>query len=403
MEIKTFDDVELRLNKSPNRYFSTASFQSFLSQLKDWYDKETKDIKKEAIANKAVNFIITVDNIYKVWPDLPVDYLNNYRYLIFNGIQIYGYKEENPLGCGFNNPKVAEWFQTYMKPRSFFNMLHVYCLREGRNFLMNSDSNAKYAERRYSNVPECIAVQNETSAEKLDELARSEDEGILYYVAKNPNTSPETLAYIGQMNQWRQCVIREVALNPNTPANIRDFFFIQKGSENTNRTFKDTLVQLEELLEKNKEMNPRALNEDGEPMLSRWRLMMFHDYVSLEYLKQEIVNVEFTHNTLKEPYHEGSWVISSPRDSLSLAVWAHKVHNCVRQRESRVQAGTSEILFIEQNGDPVYTVEIAGPKERKGNQLTIHEIQKFGLGPGQTKENSEIRQLIGRALGLSVV
>lgn len=403
MEIENinFETVRKFILNNPTRYFSTSSFQTYLQEQEQLYSVETLEKKQIAIASTVLGFAIKVVQIYNVWPDVPIDYFNNYSSLMRCMFRFDHFEKDSTLR-GFNNPKVAEWFRTHMKPRSFFNMLHVYSLREGRKLFLETKESLNYAEKRYGSDPQYLPIQNETSAEKLAEYALSGEEGICYYVAKNPNTSPETLESLGMLDA--QCVLREVAINPNTLAKTREFLCVRNGSTNTDNTFVDTLKQLEELLNKNHEMNPRALNEEGQPMLSRWRLMLFHDYVSLEYLKQDIVNVEFTHNTIKEPYREGPWIVSSPRDSLSLAVWAHKVRNCVRQRESNVIAGNSEIIFIEQNEDPIYTVEISGPKERGGSkQFTIKEIQRFGAGPGQTREDQEIRDLIGRALGLAKV
>jgi hypothetical protein len=84
---------------------------------------------------------------------------------------------------------------------------------------------------------------------------------------------------------------------------------------------------------------------------------------------------------------------------LELALWAHKVANCVRQRESRVIQGESEIVCVEENGEPRYTVEINGPSSRKNGMLNIIEIQRKGTTSGMTKDdNNFVYNMIQRAL-----
>jgi hypothetical protein len=216
----------------------------------------------------------------------------------------------------------------------------------------------------------------------------------------NPNTSPETLSRIGLSNTFSSFVYKEVALNPNTPSDIQNYLFVRNGANSTNSVLSDTLGQLESLLKKNDNLLPQIVYEDGSIHKFRWRLQEFHDFVSFEFLKQDIENVDYTTNTLSEPYTEGSWVISQPKDKLALAIWGKKVKNCVLSHGDAILRGSSEIFFVENNGVPAYTVEISGPKERgKSKQFQVKEIQKLGDSYGATRDvDQTVQKMIERAM-----
>jgi hypothetical protein len=158
------------------------------------------------------------------------------------------------------------------------------------------------------------------------------------------------------------------------------------------------------MLKSGDEIVPQTVEEDGTIKKWRWRLVDFHDNISYLFLMRDIVNVEFTDNTIKNPYTEGSWTIYQPKDSVALAMWAQKVRNCVRSREDNVHNGKSEIVFVERDGVPAYTVEVqpGSAKRRNLNELSIHEIQAFGARTGSTRDSDgEILNMIKRAMSTS--
>lgn len=394
-----FQEVETFIQQNQIPYFATPAFQSLLRRERQKYSEETNEIKKVIIYGNLKHFATKVILINNTWENIPVDYFNNYYSLLSLEDIILDLRAEKKDKSGLADKKVAEWIRTYMKPRTFFHMLYMFARRAGENEFKNSNT-PKFVETQYSKREDCIAVQNETCPEKLDGYAQTEDQGLCYYVAMNPNTSPETLSRIGLSNTFSSFVYKEVALNPNTPSDIQNYLFVRNGANSMNSVLSDTLGQLESLLKKNDNLLPQIVYEDGSVHKFRWRLQEFHDFVSFEFLKQDIENVDYTENSTSEPYTEGSWVISQPKDKLALAVWGKKVKNCVLSYGEAILRGSSEIFFVENNGVPAYTVEISGPKERgNSKQFQVKQIQKFGDSYGATRDTDQtVQKMIERAM-----
>ncbi len=71
-----------------------------------------------------------------------------------------------------------------------------------------------------------LARNPNTSPESLERLANDEDSCVRYWIARNPNTLPETLDRLANDYDW---VVRHgVVRNPNTPQYIKDYFKIKK-------------------------------------------------------------------------------------------------------------------------------------------------------------------------------
>ena len=71
-----------------------------------------------------------------------------------------------------------------------------------------------------------LAKNPNTTPETLERLADDENWWVRYRVAYNPNTSPETLERLA--NDEDYCVRSSVANNPNTPQYIKDYLKIKK-------------------------------------------------------------------------------------------------------------------------------------------------------------------------------
>lgn len=402
----TFNDVENFLNNNSHiKYFQFPSFRSYIAQQKEQYEvlvKEEGTHMKQYI--RIAQILVIADNIrviHDCWTDIQPDHFNNYFELFKLAFKL-NHLEEGGHYRGISNPKVAEWLREHCSGQRFLNMLYQHCKREGKN-LLKDHKEPTFMESKFGRDEDYILAKTTTDPEVLHKLAVECDYGVRYQVAKNVNTNSETLTmlvtdpFIGE--SIASHTTEAVALHANTPTEIKKLCYLDLGTQATERTLTDTLKQLEEMRNKNLEVPTHTTDEDGNIKKIRWRLTDLHDHISYLYLCQSVENVPFANVTLKKSYVENEWTVYSPQDSLQLATWAHKVGNCVRQREGRVHAGQSEIICIEENGEPRYTVEINGPSDRKAGGLNIVEIQRKGLGPGMTKDNNNfVYNLIQRAL-----
>jgi len=107
---------------------------------------------------------------------------------------------------------------------------------------------------------------------------------------------------------------------------------------------KDTFNQLSKLIERKIVVSTPK----------RWRLIDFHDHVSYLYLKNTTKNNQL--KTIIEPYVQGKYTLSQPKDTVSIIIWGKKVKNCVASYEERIGEDIW-IFFIEKDGIPHYTVE----------------------------------------------
>lgn len=418
-----FETADLFINPEKVSYFSTPSFTSYYNKMRADYEaleelerqskKSNKDyfVNKSCIAGAVIMAASKVQYLHAVWPDIPNDYFRNYRHLL-----------ELPIELELlNDQLVAKWLRENMSYRTFFNMIYRHARRYGT---------ALYQEEEIpntltiANIDELLESGTGPVESILDQLALKEEEiydnyingksgtfqessranSILYHIAGHPNTPQETLARLGT-NDNLSYVLQRVALNPNTPEDIRLRLIIERGVEDVNSQLKDTLSQLQKMLKAGDNIVPETPKDDGTTKKWRWRLIDFHDNISYLYLMREIKNVEFTNNTIKNPYQEGPWNVYQPKDSVALAMWAQKVKNCVRSREDNVHNGNSEIVFIERDGLPAYTVEVrpGAPKRRNLSELSIYEIQAFGARSGATRDSEgEILNMIKRAMEASV-
>jgi hypothetical protein len=409
-------------------YFSTPSFISYYNQQRAAFEaeeaifkaaEEAKDkatvlhqiFMMDEIACPVVLAMYNANLISKIWPDTPIDYFRNYWSFLGFAVDLHILATDQ---------SVANWFRDNMTYRTFFNMIYRHALRYGK-VLFKEDEPPKLIKDAI--FDEIRIVKEETSADVLDKMALAEEYvyenhdtsdpevtqklnrayNILYWIAGNPNASPETLARLG-MGQIGY-VKAQAALNPSTPEEIRTYLILERGVDDVNNQLKDTLEQLQKMLKAGDTIVPQTEQEDGTMKKWRWRLGDFHDNISYLFLMRDIVNVEFTKNTIKNPYTEGSWTIYQPKDSVALAMWAQKVRNCVRSRESNVINGQTEIVFIERDGAPAYTVEVKPGLEKRSSveNLTIHEIQAFGARTGATRDtDNEILNMIKRAMRANV-
>jgi hypothetical protein len=419
-----FETIDKLIAEYKHPYFNTPVFNSYYRQqcvafeAEEIIYKNAEEAKDEVASlhqtflmdNIAGPFTLAIYNanlIFKIWPDTPIDYFRNYWSFL-----------EFPVDLHILNTdqRVANWFRENMTYQTFLNMIYRHAHRYGK-VLFKDDEPPQYVKD--ANFDDIRIVKEETSADVLENIAREQEYicenhnvgdsevtqklnrayTLLYWIAGNPNASPETLARLG-MGQIGY-IKAQVALNPSTAKEIRTHLILERGVDDVNNQIKDTLDQLQKMLADGDTIVPQTEQEDGTIKRWRWRLIDFHDNISYLYLMRDINNVEFTKNTIKNPYTEKQWTIYQPKDSVALAMWAQKVRNCVRTRESSVINGNTEIVFIERDGAPAYTVEVQpGAANRNSvDNITIHEIQAFGSRTGATRDNdNEILNMIKRAM-----
>jgi hypothetical protein len=422
-----FETIDKFIANYQHSYFSTPGFIAYYNQRRAAFEAE-ENIFNEAvnaedkatalhqtfmmdgIAGPVILAIHNVNLISSIWPDTPIDYFRSYWPFLEFAIDLEALSDE----------RVANWFRENMTYRTFFNMIYRHALRYGKALFKEDEPPQPVKDAIFDDVR--IATE-ETSADVLDKMALAEEYvyenhdnrdpevtqklnrayTLLYWIAGNPNASPETLTRLG-MGQIGY-VKAQAALNPSTPEEIRTYLILERGVDDVNNQLKDTFDQLQKMLKAGDTIVPQTEQEDGTIKKWRWRLVDFHDNISYLFLMRDIVNVEFTQNTIKNPYTEGSWTIYQPKDSVALAMWAQKVRNCVRSRESNVISGQTEIVFIERDGAPAYTVEVKPGLAKRSSveNLTIHEIQAFGARTGATRDtDNEILNMIKRAMRANV-
>jgi hypothetical protein len=135
----------------------------------------------------------------------------------------------------------------------------------------------------------------------------------------------------------------------------------------TDQYFRDTFSQLQKLYKKNATITRPK----------RWRLLDFHDHVSFLFLESTIDNKDHDNEFLPSPVTTNDgWNIRQPKDTLELALWGKKVHNCVLSYEDAIEKKQSAIILIEQNEAPKFTVELDYEKLKKKK---IHIKQVVGM------------------------
>lgn len=382
-------------------YFNFPVFRSYLAQQNQRAEIETNEMKKIILRQEVVAVATKIKAFYECWPGIAPDYFKTYFNLL---TQPYNFEkhEKDSIFNGIGNPKVASWFREHCSGERFLRMIFQHSKKSGKN-LVDQIKDPGFLEIKYAEDANYKQTQTETDPNVLHELALKGDYGILYQVAKNPNTSSDTLRmFVEDYNidyMLTDFILKALALNPNTPNDVKTYVYTQIGFDATNRTLNDTLKQLEEMRNKDLEVPPFITDDNGNVKKLRWRLDEFHDHISHLYLCQSVENTPFKNVTIKQPYTEGNWSLYSPKDTLELALWAHRVNNCVLQRESRVHSGHSEIVCVEENGEPRYTVEINGPESRKREGLDVKEIQKKGIQSGMTVDHNKfVYNMIQRAL-----
>lgn len=126
--------------------------------------------------------------------------------------------------------------------------------------------------------------------------------------------------------------------------NMLNQYYQKVGCIEIDHYARDTFDQLNKLLEKSVEVSTPK----------RWRMVEFHDHISDLYLEHTTNNVPI--QTLIEPKTINEYTIWQPKESLDLVFWGRKVKNCVASYEERI-GEEIWIFFIEENDQPLYTVE----------------------------------------------
>lgn len=160
--------------------------------------------------------------------------------------------------------------------------------------------------------------------------------------------------------------------------NMIDQYYQKVGCIEINSYFVDTFEQLNKLLKKSVEVSAPK----------RWRMVEFHDHISYLYLEHTTNNVPI--QTLIEPKTFDQYTVSQPKETLDLIFWGKKVKNCVASYEERI-GKKIWIFFIEENGQPLYTVET----DKKFN---IKQIVTQCNGSVDAKNRKIAHQLILQAV-----
>jgi hypothetical protein len=137
-------------------------------------------------------------------------------------------------------------------------------------------------------------------------------------------------------------------MSPTTFLNMINMYYSKHGIIKTDTMLNDTFNQLEKLL--NKKNNPSTPK--------RWRLDEFHDHVSHLYLEQTVENKEHNPIFIPEPFIQDNYKVYQPKDTLQLALWGKRVHNCVLSYEEKIIEEESAIILIEKDSCPTYTFEL---------------------------------------------
>jgi len=153
---------------------------------------------------------------------------------------------------------------------------------------------------------------------------------------------------------------------------VRSFFNMfhtylkKKEIYEVNDLFSDTTRQLKTLINK---------GHGDKISIKRWRLVDFHDQISDIYIELTTEDKPLPTKSIKEPVTNGDYTIYQPNNMIELAKWGSRVHNCVLSRTEDILSKSSEVILIEENGRPFYTVEINAPAEREKNGIQIKEIK----------------------------
>lgn len=142
---------------------------------------------------------------------------------------------------------------------------------------------------------------------------------------------------------------------------------------------KDTFDQLNKLIKKGIVVDTPK----------RWRMIEFHDHVSYLYLKNNTVNKKI--KTIINPFNDGEYKVSQPKQSIDIVIWGKKVKNCVASYEERIGKNLW-IFFIEKDGVPHYTVETS-----KDKKLQVMQMVRQCNASVSEDERSFAQNLINKA------
>lgn len=177
--------------------------------------------------------------------------------------------------------------------------------------------------------------------------------------------------------------------------NMMSYFLRKKPIHETNELFSDTVRQIPELIN-------RKVKEVIDPGLRtwRWRLLDFHDAISDLFIEHTTEDLPLPTKSIKSVFVKDKWTIYQPDNKIVLAKWAGKVRNCVLTRTEEILENRSEIILIEKEGYPEYTVEINTEPERSQVGLKVKEIKgRFNTTlPSETQKMFE--ELIMNAIGM---
>lgn len=166
----------------------------------------------------------------------------------------------------------------------------------------------------------------------------------------------------------------------STYLNMIQVYYSKHGIQKTETTYNDTLNQLVKLI--NKKSIPTQPK--------RWRLGEFHDHISHIFLKSTVENKKHDCEFIPCPAQKSKFKIYQPQDTLQLAYWGKRVHNCVLSYEEKIFRKESVIILVEEEDTPKYTFELRYDPLKKGQ---IQISQAVGIGNSDiSQEKSKVLQ-----------
>lgn len=173
----------------------------------------------------------------------------------------------------------------------------------------------------------------------------------------------------------------------STYLNMIQMYYSKHGIQKTETMYSDTLNQLVRLIDKK--------SVPTQP--KRWRLDEFHDHISHLYLESTVENKKHDCEFIPCPIQKGKFKIYQPRDTLQLAIWGKRVHNCVLSYEEKIFQKESAIILVEEEDTPKYTFELRYNFLKKG-QIQISQSVGIGNSSIPQEESTTLQKLIQEAI-----
>jgi hypothetical protein len=161
------------------------------------------------------------------------------------------------------------------------------------------------------------------------------------------------------------------------------------GYTQTDQYFRDTSNQLDKLYKKNAEITRPK----------RWRLDVLHDHISYLYLESTVENKPHNNEFIPFPVSlDDGWKVYQPKDTLELALWGKKVHNCVLSYEDAIEQQRSAIILIEKDDSPKFTVEVDYKHLKNNKNISIKQVVGMSNSSLSQDDRMQCDNILNRVL-----